>query len=129
MTAEALLCRQYLGWPKGHPGMQEGVRYLLEEHAPDAKQPNIYYWYYATQVMHHFGGTSWRKWNAKMRNVLVSTQHKNGPEAGSWDPKGRFSNEGGRIYQTSLSVCSLEVYYRYMTLYEHGILGDLDDLQ
>ena len=68
MTAEALLCRQYLGWPKNHPGLQEGVRYLLEEHAPEARQANIYYWYYATQVMHHFGGTSWRKWNVAARS-------------------------------------------------------------
>lgn len=129
MTAEALLCRQYLGWPKNHPGLQDGVEYLLEEHPPAENRPNIYYWYYATQVLHHFGGTSWRKWNAKMRDVLVSTQEEHGPAAGSWAPRGDFASDGGRIYMTSLAICSLEVYYRYMTLYEHGILGDLDDLQ
>ncbi|MBS0266940.1 MAG: hypothetical protein JSS02_33745, partial [Planctomycetes bacterium] len=36
MTAEGLLCRQYLGWPRNHPGMILGVKYLLQaENLPD----------------------------------------------------------------------------------------------
>ncbi|WP_410971924.1 hypothetical protein, partial [Salmonella sp. SAL4445] len=30
MTAEALLCRQYLGWTRDNPKLQTGVSYLLE---------------------------------------------------------------------------------------------------
>ena len=45
--------------------------WLLEEHMPSATQPNIYYWYYATQTLHHFGGDQWESWNLKMRDVLV----------------------------------------------------------
>src|SRR5690606_9155330 len=50
MTAEALLCRQYAGWPQNHPGLVEGVEYLLDSHLPSPGQRmNLYYCYYATQ--------------------------------------------------------------------------------
>jgi hypothetical protein len=65
ITAEALLCRQYLGWPKDHPGLRKGIDYLMDN-LPDRRQPNIYYWYYATQVLFHVGGRPWERWNAQM---------------------------------------------------------------
>ncbi len=124
MTAEALLCRQYLGWPSDHPGLQEGVKYLLK-HLPHRNKPNIYYWYYGTQVLHHVGGKPWQRWNDKIRVALTGMQQKRGHEAGSWDPRGDFANQGGRLYMTSLSVCTLEVYYRYLPLYREKALEDL----
>jgi hypothetical protein len=123
MTAEALLCRQYLGWTRDHPGLRSGVEYLLEEHLPDANVMNLYYYYYATQVMHHYGGPAWTKWNARMRDVLLQTQEKHGHAAGSWAPRGEWSNRGGRIYQTALAACILEVYYRHMPLYSDEALA------
>ncbi len=124
MSAEALLCRQYLGWPKDHQGIETGVKHLLKS-LPHRNKPNIYYWYYATQVMHHVGGKSWKRWNDKMRVVLTSMQEKRGHEAGSWDPRGKFANAGGRLYMTSLAVCTLEVYYRHLPLYREEVLSDL----
>ncbi len=125
MTAEALLCRQYLGWPKDHPGLQAGVNYLLDRHPPDKRRPDIYYWYYATQVMHHMGGSTWERWNRRMRTVLVNTQETREPHAGSWAPRGDFSREGGRVYMTALAVCTLEVYYRHLPLYREDVLHGL----
>ncbi|MBN2475318.1 MAG: terpene cyclase/mutase family protein [Pirellulales bacterium] len=127
MTAEALLCRQYLGWPKDHPGLQAGVEFLLEQHPPDRKEANIYYWYYATQVMHHLGGAPWEKWNERMRQVLVDLQQTHGHAAGSWAPRGRgnpggHADRGGRIYMTALAICILEVYYRHMPIYREEVL-------
>ena len=117
MTAEALLCRQYLGWPKDHEGLQAGVKFLLDKHLPSAERPQMYYWYYATQVMHHMGGKEWETWNTRMRRVLVDTQRKDGHAAGSWDPRGGHAPQAGRLYMTALAVCSLEVYYRHLPLY------------
>jgi hypothetical protein len=121
MTAEALLCRQYAGWASDHQGIIEGGRWMLRFHPPDRKKPNMYYWYYATQTMHHMGGQNWKEWNDKMRDMLISMQEKNGHEAGSWTPKAggnrTFDNEGGRLYMTALAVCTLEVYYRHLPLY------------
>ncbi len=118
MTAEGLLCRMYLGWNlRSNPGLQRGVDFLTENHLPDNNRPNMYYWYYATQVMHHMGGESWDRWNRKMRDILVGSQEKSGPNAGSWAPRDRYDSTGGRIYTTSLGACSLEVYYRHAPIF------------
>lgn len=123
MTAEALLCRQYAGWPQNHPGLVDGVRYLLQSHLPRAKDKrthNLYYIYYATQVMHHMGGTPWEDWNYRVRDLLVDTQETKGHAAGSWTPRVGHDEAGGRLYQTALAVCTLEVYYRHLPLYRQG---------
>jgi len=123
MTAEALLCRQYTGWRRSHPGMAEGVAWLVSNYPPHARQPNIYYWYYATQTLHHYGGTPWEVWNSQMREVLVRNQIRRGELAGSWDHVGAFGHEGGRIFMTSLSLLTLEVYYRHLPIYDRPNLG------
>ncbi|MEX2174199.1 MAG: prenyltransferase/squalene oxidase repeat-containing protein [Pirellulaceae bacterium] len=117
MTAEALLCRMYLGWTKDRPGLVQGVEWLAAEHLPEVQHPNIYYWYYGTQVMHHYGGPEWEAWNLQMRDVLCSTQETQGHIAGSWAPRGDHAGAGGRIYVTALSICTLEVYYRHLPVF------------
>jgi hypothetical protein len=117
MTAEGLLSRIYLGWKRSHPSLVDGVNWMLDRHPPDIDQPDIYYWYYATQTMHHFGGAPWERWNLRMRDVLVATQETRGHRAGSWSPAGPLVNRGGRIYMTSLAICCLEVYYRHLPLF------------
>ncbi len=117
MTAEALLCRQYAGWHADEPGLSRGVDFLMREHPPDQGRADIYYWYYGTQVMHHIGGRPWALWNAAVRDMMIDSQHKQGHQAGSWDPVGRHTATGGRVYMTALSICILEVYYRHLPLY------------
>ena len=115
MSAEALLCRLYLGWPIDHRGIKAGAEYLLKD-LPDQRNPNLYYWYYATQMMHHVGGDAWKRWNSRVREALVAMQETQGPAAGSWTPRGGHASRAGRVYMTSLAVCTLEVYYRHMPL-------------
>lgn len=117
MTAEALLCRMYLGWTLDEPGLREGIAYLATRHLPDPRQTNIYYWYYGTQALHHHGGPEWEAWNARMRDILIATQEDRGHQAGSWDPEGPHASAGGRVYMTALAVCSLEVYYRHLPIF------------
>ena len=117
MTAEALLCRMYLGWRLNDPGIQKAIDYLVDNHPPEFSDANIYYWYYATQVMHHAGGKPWKIWNQQMRDILVAGQKTRGHEAGSWDPTDRHALTGGRIYTTALAVCTLEVYYRHAPIF------------
>ena len=38
------------------------------------------------------------------------------------DPRGGFAHRGGRLYMTSLAVCTLEVYYRHLPLYRPAAL-------
>ncbi len=119
MTAEGLLCRQHLGWLRDHPPMRRGVNALLETPISMSDR-DVYYWYYATQVLHHFGGEPWREWNAVMRVQLPRAQIKDGREAGSWAPQtDRWGENAGRLYTTCLSLYCLEVYYRHMPLYQN----------
>jgi hypothetical protein len=89
----------------------------------------MYYYYYATQVMHHFGGQAWQRWNPLMRDYLVAAQdHGTTPghphQRGSWDPTGdAFAPQGGRLMVTSLSILTLEVYYRHLPLYRREMGG------
>jgi hypothetical protein len=117
MSAEGLLCRLYLGWNKSEPALSVGVRHLLKEAPPDRHRGSIYYWYYATQTMHHYGGKEWEEWNLKMRDLLVETQQREGHASGSWAPMGEHSEAGGRLYMTALSACTLEVYYRHLPIF------------
>jgi hypothetical protein len=121
LSAEGLLCRQYLGWPQDDPRLNAGVEYLVAN-LPAWDRRNVYYWYYATQVLHHMEGRPWRTWNEEMRQLLPAHQEKRGRERGSWDPKGdRWGDAGGRLYVTCLSLCILEVYYRHLPLYRTGM--------
>lgn len=121
MTAEGLLCRIYLGWPRSHPSLLEAIQVDLLPNKPSAddREYSVYYWYYATQVLHHVGGPQWQEWNAAMRKVIPGLQIKTGPEAGSWDPSADvFGASGGRLYTTCLNLYCLEVYYRHLSIYD-----------
>lgn len=115
MSAVGLLCRMYLGWGKDHEPLEKGVNRLA---TAGPSKTNMYYNYYATQVLHHWGDELWKKWNLKMREQLVRSQVKEGPATGSWAPTDRHGQQGGQIYQTALSVLTLEVYYRHLPMYQ-----------
>ena len=86
----------------------------------DLADRDVYYWYYATQVLHHLEGDYWEKWNRVMRQALPEDQIHGGKEEGSWDPDGdRWGNYGGRLYTTCLSTYMLEVYYRHLPIYAY----------
>ncbi|NND98914.1 MAG: terpene cyclase/mutase family protein [Pirellulaceae bacterium] len=116
-TAVGLLCRMYTGWKKDHPGIIKGVD-LISKKGPSANGTNLYYDYYAAQVLRQFGGPKWDEFNVKLRDFLVAKQAQDAGAKGSWHftDKGHF-NEAGRLCQTSFATMILEVYYRHMPLY------------
>ncbi len=117
MTAEAWVCRQFLG--VADPGAEslEAASFLLD-HGPDTDPYNLYYWYYGTLSMFQYGGTAWDRWNGQVRDRIVGRQRTTGHQAGSWDPdESPWGTRGGRIYCTALATLTLEVYYRYLRLY------------
>jgi len=121
MTAVGLLCMQYSGSKRTDPLMVEGMEYLMRN-LPNKSYRNCYYWYYAVQVMHNLPGPEWDTWNRQSRKMLIETQEKDGCAAGSWSPErptpDAFGKQGGRIMVTAISALSLEVYYRYLPLYQ-----------
>ncbi len=122
MTAEALLCRQYLGWLRDSPSMIKGAAGVWDD-LRSSEDRNIYYWYYATQLLHNMQNKAWKQWNTLVRDGLVSMQvGGDGCDRGSWSPitpvPDRWgARAGGRVFQTSLSILTLEVYYRFLPLY------------
>jgi hypothetical protein len=134
-TAIGLLCRMYLGWKRDNPALQRGVVYLDRLGPaidPLGESGNLYYNYYATQVMRHYcgdpdseGHEMWVRWNKKMRDWLIKAQALDGHQKGSWyirlDPG---SNHGGRLYSTAMATMILEVYYRHMPIYTKEAAAD-----
>ena len=115
-TAVGLLSRMYLGWQKENPILKQGVTYLSNV----GPTRNMYYNYYATQVMRHYEGPMWEKWNKENRDALIKLQNKNGHAHGSWDccsGDDHGNKSGGRLYCTAFAAMILEVYYRHMPLY------------
>ncbi|MFM8805723.1 MAG: prenyltransferase/squalene oxidase repeat-containing protein, partial [Planctomycetia bacterium] len=80
LNAVGLLCRMYLGWKRDHPALKRGAERL----AKAGPNNNLYYDYYATQVLHHIEGEQWVSWNNRMRDMLVKAQAQDGHEKGSW---------------------------------------------
>ncbi|MFN9373127.1 MAG: hypothetical protein ACK6D3_14700 [Planctomycetaceae bacterium] len=119
MTAEALFCWQLLEEPVTEPAIVEAVQ-ALRRNPPRLANQDIYYWYYATLAMYHHGGSPWAEWNAAVRETLVSSQRQQGTEAGSWDPRRPWGDYGGRVFSTAMSTLCLEVYYRYLPLYQQS---------
>lgn len=117
MTAQGLLCLQYLGMRRDDPRMKAGTDYLLKN-MPRPDGDTSYYWYHANQVMYHMQGEHWKAWNPRLRDLLVRAQVKDGALAGSWRPTDERERPGGRLYATALRLLMLEVYYRHLPLYQ-----------
>lgn len=128
MTAEAILCRQYLGWKQDDPRMANALNYVLTNPVSYEHKRDVYYWYYATQAMHHMEGKWWKEWNAVMRQEIPEHQIKTGRESGSWDPRrpteDLYGLQAGRLYVTCLSIYNLEVYYRHLPIYANTFDAD-----
>jgi hypothetical protein len=128
-TAVAALCRLYLGSNPRNLSLQGSIKWIRQS-PPRPGSKNVDYEYHATQVMHHMGGDAWQFWNlgpkgdgkGGMRDTLITRQNTG---AGKWAAeKGSFAasgHPGGRLAATSLSLLSLEVYYRYLPLYRRDL--------
>jgi hypothetical protein len=116
MTAEAMLCLEYLGADEQDASLLAGADYLVD-HLPEPGRESSYYWYYGTQALFQLQGDHWLRWNEALRDMLLATQRTGGPAAGTWDPEDQWEHAGGRIYSTSLRLLMLEVYYRHLPLY------------
>jgi hypothetical protein len=88
---------------------------------------DYYYWYYATLALNQFDGPDsprrgagkyWEPWNKDLIASLISLQDqskaRNACSRGGWLESDRWGGHTGyALYNTSLNVLTLEVYYRY----------------
>lgn len=115
MVAQGMFTRQLLGSGTEEPRMRESEDYLFRA-LPEARRPNFYYWYCGSLALYQRQGEVWALWNARLKEILLSTQSKSGKAAGSWGPTGDWGRPSGRLGVTCLATLSLEVYYRYLPL-------------
>jgi hypothetical protein len=122
LTAVGLLCRYYTGWAPNAAGYAKGVADLLQVKPPKKVALDMYYYYYATQVVHFYEKDEWHKqWNPRMRDWLIELQDKKdgSPNYGSWAAdSGTIGSSCGRVGTTALALLTLEVYYRHLPLYK-----------
>lgn len=130
MTAEGLLCRQFLGWPKNQPQLLEGIEYLLDEKYKPTWQEgrrNVYEWYYVGHVLHNMDDEEWTDWYDHTQKEIIANQitSGSGDYRGSWNPNKpvgapyEFADKAGRLYITAMCLLILEMPVRH-----HPIYGD-----
>jgi hypothetical protein len=132
MTAEAMAMRYMLELPITANAAQE-ARDMILVHLPGRSQENLYYWYYAALTMFQLRSqhslsqnpsipsashAAWDRWNDAMKQQLCGSQIVQGSDAGSWHPTCTWGSYGGRVYSTAMACMCLEVYYRYLPLYQ-----------
>ncbi len=117
MTAEALACRYFLG-RQGDIGAIREAAEFVSDRPPTAGKADLYYWYYGTLALFQAQGPEWESWNRSLQRQLLARQRGDGGLAGSWDPDTMWGGYGGRVYSTAMATLCLEVYYRYLPVYE-----------
>jgi hypothetical protein len=119
MVSAGMLGRLFMGTK---PDELKGGAETLLERLPKWDQKHFYYWYYGTLVMFQLGGEYWKQWNPAMKDMLIKNQRVGGDEDGSWDPSTQgngtaHSDHYCRVMSTALGALCLEVYYRYLPMY------------
>lgn len=134
LTAIGLWSRYHFdGWTADTPGMKAGVAGLtVANRRPRSRAgakagdvlPDVYHFYYATQVLHRIGGDAWTDWNegkagadgarpGGLRDWLVGTQAADGSWAAD---RGQIGDHCGPLGTTALALLMLETPYRYVPL-------------
>lgn len=129
MTAEALVCRQFMAYEPTQAAVSEAADYLVTQ-LPSADRMNLYYYYYATLALYPLQDARWSAWNAALQKTLLETQRTAGSDdrgslTGSWDPDTVWGSHGGRAFTTAIATLSLEVYYRYAPTQERAMRAAL----
>jgi hypothetical protein len=120
-------------WGPDTPDFAKGAKGLMSRAViPNQRnqQLDLYYYYYATQVVRFYGGEEWKTWNegpkgpdgtrrGGLPDVLLAQQVRTPTNRGSWaasiDYNGlSFGPQCGRLGTTCMCLLTLEVYYRYV---------------
>ena len=132
-AAMGLLCRQFLGWPRDYPPMEQGIDFITQsKFRPQWTEGrrNVYEWYYIGHVLHNAGGDEWKDWYQAAQEAIVPKQVRTGSNKGTKDirgswhptaPKGsphEYGDQAGRLYITAMSILILELPYRHLPIYE-----------
>jgi biopolymer transport protein ExbD len=122
-TAVATFARQIMGWKRKDPLIVGGSDYVLAHLlGSEARELDHEFLYWGSLAMFQMGNERWKTWNRRVRDMLIHRQRTGtGDPAldGSWDPVAADA-ELGRVGATALASMCLEVYYRYLPLYNES---------
>ncbi len=110
MTCVGLMWMQYKGLPATNPAVMEGRELLLSRPPDKAFARDVFYWYFGSHVVRHYGALEWKPWLRRMRRDLLATQVTSGCATGSWclevagKDKGKPGVRAGRLLTTSLAT-------------------------
>ena len=113
LTGTGVLCLQIWKNAKSEEA-KKGLEWIVANQAKDWKSVNIYEWYYHAQACFQATGVSggsgfWRAWNKDFQQIVCGAQASDG----HW-PGGKHYHGESDIYNTTMTILMLEVYYRYM---------------
>ena len=113
LTGTGVLCLQIWKNAKSEEA-KKGLEWIVANQAKDWKSVNIYEWYYHAQACFQATGVSggsgfWRAWNKEFQQIVCGAQASDG----HW-PHGKHYHGESAIYNTTMTILMLEVYYRYM---------------
>ncbi len=91
----------------------ETMLVLLDD--PDLREPSFLF--FISTALVEDSNPFWPVWNRRVKSLLMQQQKREGywPAGGDWP-----WIDGGDIYQTSLSILTLQIYYRFIKLDENG---------
>jgi len=122
-TAVALLGRILIEKTSADPRHAKAADLLLGD-PPSTEDAgvDVDYWFWASCALFQFDGPQgpkWKGWNESLKGAVLKGQNGDtaGDGRGSWEPKSRWAAEGGRAYVTAMNALTLEVYYRYPTVF------------
>jgi|GEM_PF-471487 len=119
LTAEGMFVRQILGASSEEARQKESARYLVDNLPARGQrrrqQLNLYLVYYGCLAMYQQQGPEWTRWNDTVKPLLLAAQLADGNDAGAWEC-GQWK-QSGRVVATAMAALALEVYYRYLPMY------------
>jgi hypothetical protein len=109
LTCAGLLLRRLHGMPAGNKMLQRAAT-LASKTTPPSRRFRHYHLYYSSHGMYVMGGMCRADWTDGIRKLLIESQRRIGPEAGSWGDESRQGAE----YATAMNVLSLMAPWRYV---------------
>ena len=126
LNGAGLLCRIFMGWKQDNDALRRGAMKLAKQ----GPTGDIYYTYYATQVLFHMQKqmpTEWMAWQKAMTDMLVRSQSTEGHQKGSFFKgmdAGHAADAAGRLYVTSMATMTMEVYFKIGVMYSKESADD-----
>ena len=113
LTGTGVLCLQIWKNAKSEEA-RKGLEWIIANQAQEWSQVNPYEWYYHAQACFQATGVTggmkyWRAWNRKFQQIVCAAQESDG----HWGHGAHYHGESD-VYNTTMTILMLEVYYRYM---------------